>query len=118
MVQMTRGRAWIGVLGVLLAGIVALNVIALSLNASSSKVAQHTEGLERANSGLRTRIAGEQSNQQVLAAADKLGLVYPAPNAVRQLRPTPRDAAEAARRLERGQVTVGTAVPTIPTTPP
>ena len=30
---MTRGRAWIGVLGVLLAGIVALNVFTLSLTA-------------------------------------------------------------------------------------
>ena len=32
-VRMTRGRAWIGVLGVLLAGIVALNVVTLSLAA-------------------------------------------------------------------------------------
>ena len=35
MVRMTRGRAWIGVLGVLLVGIVALNVVTLSLAATA-----------------------------------------------------------------------------------
>ena len=36
MVRLTRGRAWIGVLGVLLTGIVALNVITLSFAAATS----------------------------------------------------------------------------------
>jgi hypothetical protein len=107
-VRLTRGRLWIAALGTLLVGIVALNVVALSLNASSSKIAQQTDGLKRANSSLRARIAGEQSNEQVQAAADKLGLFYPPPNAVEQLRPSRRDAAEAARRLEQGELTLGT----------
>ena len=115
-VRLTRGRLWIAALGTLLVGIVALNVVALSFNASSSKVAQQTDGLERANSVLRGRIAGEQSNQQVQAAADKLGLFYPPPNAVEQLRPSRGDAQEAARRLEHGDLTLGTE--TAPVTDP
>jgi hypothetical protein len=107
-VRLTRGRLWIGALGTLLVGIVALNVFALSFNASSSKVAQQTDGLKRANSALRARIAQEGSNQEILSAATKLGLALPAPDAVRQLRTSPDDAAEAARRLSRGELTLGT----------
>jgi hypothetical protein len=115
-VRLTRGRLWIGALGTLLVGIVALNVVALSLNSSSSKVAQQTDGLKRANSALRARIAGEQSNEQVQAAADKLGLFYPPPNAVSQLRPDQGDAAEAARRLTQGEITAGTETAPVATT--
>src|SRR5207245_4212759 len=49
-VRMTRGRAWIGVLGVLLVGIVALNVVTLSFAASSGKIYQNIEALEQDNS--------------------------------------------------------------------
>jgi hypothetical protein len=117
-VRLTRGRLWIAALGTLLVGIVALNVVALSLNASSSKVAQQTDGLKRANSALRARIAGEQSNEQIQSAADRLGLFYPPPNAVAQLRPSRGDAAQAARRLENGELTLGTQPAPVTTTPP
>jgi hypothetical protein len=99
-----------------LVGIVALNVVALSFNASSSKVAQQTDGLKRANSALRARIATEASNQEVLSEADKLGLFLPTADAVRQLRPSPGDPEEAARRLTQGDLTLGTETPTTTTT--
>src|SRR5690349_7457139 len=51
-VRLTRGRLWIGLLACLLVGIVALNVVNLGLNASSSKLAQQADGLQRANSAL------------------------------------------------------------------
>ncbi len=47
MVRMTRGRAWIGVLGVLLAGIVAINVVTLSLSAAAGHIDQQHRGLGR-----------------------------------------------------------------------
>ena len=50
MVRLTRGRAWIGVLGVLLAGIVALNVVTLSFAASAGKIDQNIQALENENS--------------------------------------------------------------------
>ena len=53
MVRLTRGRAWIGVLGVLLVGIVALNVMTLSLAAGSGHVDQNIQALDEENSFLR-----------------------------------------------------------------
>lgn len=110
-VRLTRGRLWIGVLGVLLVGIVALNVWALSLNAASSKVAGQTDGLKRANSALQARIAGELSNERILAAAGRLGLAYPGTEAITYLRPNADSARIAARRLSRGELTLGAAAP-------
>ncbi|MEO8091288.1 MAG: hypothetical protein ABI726_01100 [bacterium] len=101
-VGLARGRLWIGALAALLVGIVALNVLSLSLNASSSQVAQQADGLKRANSALQARIAGEVSNDQVLAGAAKLGLFYPATDATRYLSLKPGDAELAAQRLQAG----------------
>jgi len=112
-VRMTRGRLWIGVLGVLLVGIVALNVWALSLNASSSKVARQTDGLKRANSALQAQIAAELSNEEVQAAAAKLGLIVPEPGAIRYLEGKRNAAAIAARRLAGGEFTLGEVAPAV-----
>ena len=56
-VRMTRGRAWIAVLGVLLVGIVALNVVTLSFAASSGKIDEQITALEQENSILGGREA-------------------------------------------------------------
>jgi hypothetical protein len=56
MVRMARSRVWIGVLGALLAGIVALNVFGLSMRAGVSDTAATAERLQRENSVLRERI--------------------------------------------------------------
>jgi hypothetical protein len=103
-VRLTRSRLWIGLLGGLLVGIVALNVMALSFSASSSNAARQADELERQNSALRGEIAARLSNEEIQAAATKLGLVVPEPGAVRYLRPSPGDAAEAARRLRAGEL--------------
>jgi hypothetical protein len=113
-VRLTRGRLWIGALATLLVGIVALNVLALSLNAASSKIARDADGLKRANSNLQARIAGDLSSQEVASAAAKLGLIDPAISAIRYLHPRPGDAAAAARRLASGALTVGTVLPPPP----
>jgi hypothetical protein len=109
--RMTRGRLWIGLLGALLVGIVGLNVWALSLNASSSKVARQTDGLKRANSALQAQIAGELSNEQVQASATKLGLLVPEPGSIRYLGTGGNAAAIAARRLANGAYTIGSVAP-------
>jgi hypothetical protein len=112
--RMTRGRLWIGVLGVLLVGIVGLNVWALSLNAASSKVARQTDGLKRANSALQAQIAGELSNEHVQATATKLGLIIPEPGSIRYLGTGGDTAAIAAKRLANGEFTLGTAAAATP----
>jgi hypothetical protein len=116
-VRMTRGRIWIFVLGALLVGIVALNVWALDLNASSSEVARQTDGLKRANSALQAQIAGELSNEQVQAVASKIGLIVPEPGAIRYLGTGGDAAAIAARRLANGDFTLGTVAPAITDVP-
>jgi hypothetical protein len=98
-VRMTRGRAWIAVLGVLLVGIVALNVITLSLAASTGKVYKGIDALEQAISVNQTRNAVRYGIARIRAEASAQGLAMPAANQVRYLSAAPNDAQTAARRL-------------------
>lgn len=72
-VRLTRGRAWIGVLGVLLVGIVALNVINLSFSANAAKIDEQIMALEGENQMLKTREATRFSTKRVRAAGRELG---------------------------------------------
>jgi hypothetical protein len=98
-VRMTRGRAWIGVLGVLLAGIVALNVVTLSLAASTGHVEQNVQALEKENSLLRSRVAQRSGVSRVRHDAAAIGLAVPQVDEVTAIRAARGDAAAAARRL-------------------
>jgi hypothetical protein len=102
--RLTRGRLWIGALAVLLVGIVALNVVALSFTASSSDTARKAENLSRQGSALRAQLAKELSSERVQGVAAGLGLIVPEPGSIRYLRPSDGDAAEAARRLRSGEL--------------
>ena len=100
-VGMTRGRAWIMVLGLLLGGIVALNVVGLSLSASGSSVSTKVDEPQQENSVMRARIANRLSNERITEAASALGLAVPAPDAVHYIGAKTlrcRDCREAARR--------------------
>jgi hypothetical protein len=106
--RLTRGRLWIGALTTLLVGIVALNVLSLSFNASTSKVGRQTDALKREISILRAQIANAgASNVRVQAEAARLGLIAPEPGSITYLKPTARDAAVAAKRLASGELTGG-----------
>jgi hypothetical protein len=104
---LTRSRLWIGVLGSLLVGIVALNVMALSFNAASSETAGSSDELREQNSSLRAEIADGLSNERLQSAAIRIGLVMPQAASALMLTPGDADAAEAARRLRRGDFTLG-----------
>ncbi|MEJ7875535.1 MAG: hypothetical protein WKF62_02670, partial [Solirubrobacterales bacterium] len=104
---LTRSRLWIGVLGTLLVGIVALNVMALSFNAQSSKTAGISDELREANSALRADIADGLSNERLQAAAVRIGLVMPQAASALMLTPGPGDAEAAAQRLRRGDISLG-----------
>jgi hypothetical protein len=99
MVRMTRGRAWIGVLGLLLAGIVALNVVTLSLAATAGRVDQSIQALDQENSILRSRDAQRSGTGRVRHDASALGLGAAAVDEVTYLRAGPDDVATAAARL-------------------
>lgn len=103
-VAMTRSRVWIVVLGILLGGIVALNVWGLSLSAASSDTAVKIGSLQRENSVLRGRIAKRLSNDRIEREAARLGLAVPAPDDVTYLKSRSGDAARAAERLAAGEI--------------
>jgi hypothetical protein len=106
--RLTRGRLWIGLLATLLVGIVAMNVMALSFNATASRTGLRTDVLKRQISILRTQIAAAgASNERVQSEATKLGLVVPEPGSITYLTPSPDDAATAAKRLLSGDLVAG-----------
>lgn len=108
-VRLTRSRLWIGLVGVLLVGIVGLNVYSLSLNASGSQVAQKAEALALENSSLRAQLTERLSAAEIQQAASKLGLANPMPDEIRYLRATDADAKAAAKRLLGGDLASGAA---------
>jgi hypothetical protein len=115
-VRLTRGRLWIGLLACLLVGIVAVNVLALSFSATSSRSAAAADQLERQNSAERARIARSMSNEEVQSAAAKLGLSIPGPDSIDYLKASSDDAAVAAKRLRNGELTVGAPATAAPVT--
>lgn len=99
MVRLTRGRAWIALLGVLLTGIVALNVITLSLAATAGQVDQNIQALDQENSILRGRDAQKSGAARIRHDAAWLGLSGATVEEVRYMTATADDVATAAQRL-------------------
>jgi hypothetical protein len=96
-----RGRAWIWLIGLLLGGIVAMQVSLLKLNAGISRAVTTAGTLERQNADIEAEIARLSSIERVRAAAETDDMVTPAPGAMEYLISRPdRDAGLAARRME------------------
>jgi hypothetical protein len=98
-VRMTQGRLWIGVLGALLAGIVALNVFTLSLTAEAGHIDQNVVALEKENSILRSRDAQRSGSARVRHDAGAIGLEMAAVDEVSSIEPSRDDVAVAVQRL-------------------
>src|SRR5688572_25877019 len=95
-----RGRAWIWLIGVLLGGIVAMQVSLLKLNAGISRAVTTAGTLERQNADLEAGIARLSSGERVREAALAEGMVTPLPGGVEYLTARgDRDATRAARRM-------------------
>ncbi|MBV8997669.1 MAG: hypothetical protein JO304_01325 [Solirubrobacterales bacterium] len=80
--RVVRGRAWIPLLGVLLAGIVAAQVEILKLGASMGRALEQTTTLTTQNEQLRGSVAGLADDQRIERLAAAMGLVLPPPGAV------------------------------------
>jgi hypothetical protein len=98
-VRLTRGRGWIAVLCALLGGIVALNVLSLSLTAGSGRVSLQIDELKTQVSGLQAQIEERLSASKVEAEAVRLGLANPDPKAITFLRASDADARRVAHLL-------------------
>jgi hypothetical protein len=100
MVRMTRGRAWIAVLGVLLVGIVAVNVLTLSFSAAVGHIDQNLTALSQENTLLRSRDAQRSGSARVrYEAGSKLGLALATTDQIGYVQASPKDVAVAAQRL-------------------
>jgi hypothetical protein len=99
MVRMTRGRVWIGVLGVLLAGIVAINVATLSLSAAAGGIDRNIQALEEENSLISGRDARLSGSARVRHDAAALGLTAATTDQVGYVQASSKDVAIAAQRL-------------------
>lgn len=98
-VRMTRGRAWIAVLGVLLVGIVALNVATLSFAASAGKIDEQIGSLEGEISMLESREAKYFSTARIRNEGAAAGLAMPTTEEPSVIEFEPEDVATAAARL-------------------
>jgi hypothetical protein len=97
--RLTRGRGWIAVLGTMLVGIVALNVLSLSLTAGAGATSLQIDELKTEISALHAQIDQKLSAGRVEAEAARLGLANPNPNQITYLNASDGDAARLAHLL-------------------
>ncbi len=97
--RLLRGRAWVWLIGTLLAGIVFLNVALLELNDGIARTTRAATVLGQENARLRLEAARLGSSERIQRAARAQGLMMPAPGEVRYLKPGPDDGRLAARRI-------------------
>src|ERR1700729_2875909 len=78
--RILRGRTWIALLGLMLVGIVAMQVEVLKLGASEGRALTQSAALQSKNEALRASVASESAEQRIeqLAAA-RYGMVMPDP---------------------------------------
>ncbi len=99
--RLLRSRLCIWVIGILLGGIVAMQVSLLRLNAGISRAVQTQSTLELQNASLQTSIAEATSGERLREAAADLSLVEPQAGQTRYLTARPAtDPARAARRMK------------------
>jgi hypothetical protein len=80
--RVVRGRAWIPILGILLAGIVAMQVEVLKLGAGIGRSIQRSTQLQSRNELLRSSVASLADDQRIERLAAGMGMVMPAPTAI------------------------------------
>jgi hypothetical protein len=98
--RLLRGRAWIWLVGILLGGIVAMQVSLLKLNTGISRAVETSATLVRQNSDLEASIARLSSSERTRTEAESNGMIMPPAGQVAYLTARPdRDAARAVARM-------------------
>jgi hypothetical protein len=87
--RIIRGRYWIPLLGVLLVGIVAMQVEVLKLNAGIGRALEQSTSLQIRNEQLRAAVARGADDQRIESMAAHMGMVMPPPAAIRFLQRHP-----------------------------
>ena len=113
--RLLRGRAWVVLLGVLLIGLVALNVSLLKLNAQAGRNAETAKALRVHNNELRAKVSRLASGERLQRVGRQLGLAMSSAGRVRYVSIGRADAKRAARALASPTWTVGFTFPPLPT---
>jgi hypothetical protein len=79
--RLIQSRGWIPVLGILLSGIVFMQVEVLKLNASMGRALTTSSALASRNELLRNAVSMESDDQRIETLAAKNGMYMPAPDA-------------------------------------
>jgi cell division protein FtsB len=88
--RLTGGVIWIGLLAVLLAGVVALNVAVLRLNMRYDKLGQTKVDLTAKNADLQSRLSSGAAMQKIQQQArSELGLVAANPDTTKYIQLNP-----------------------------
>src|SRR5689334_8667989 len=99
--RLIRGRACIWVIGIMLGGIVAMQVSLLRLNSGISRAVQTQGTLEQQNMALQTSIAQLTSSDRITNGAAQGQMIDPPAGETRYLTARPdSDPARAARRYK------------------
>ncbi len=116
--RLVGGRAWIPVVGMLLIGIVTMQVGLLRLNSGIGRSVERAAVLERENAALRAVNGRLSSGERVREAALRAGLVDPLAGSVRFLRggADARSAVRAIKPPGRGPAATAAAAAATPTT--
>src|SRR5262245_28216018 len=109
--QLTRGRGWIAVLCALLGGIVALNVLSLSLTSGSGQTSLQIDELKTDISSLHAQIEEKLAAYKVEDEAARLGLANPDPKTITFLRAKDANAGRVAHLLATDGFLLAPSVP-------
>ena len=80
--RVVRGRAWIPLLGVMLVGIVAMQVELLKLNATTGRSIELISSLQGRNDMLRAQVASASDPNRIERLASRMGMAMPGPGAI------------------------------------
>jgi hypothetical protein len=93
--RIVRGRAWIALLGVMLVGIVAMQVEVLKYGASIGRALENTSILQSRNELLRAQVSALSSDQRIERDATRMGLTMATPESYTFLKATPAQIGRA-----------------------
>ncbi len=104
--RIIRGRYWIPLLGILLVGIVAMQVEVLKLNAGIGRALEQSTSLQIRNEQLRAAVGRAADDQRIESTAAHMGMVMAPPAAIRFLERHPAaDGAKAAGNIHAPNAT-------------
>jgi hypothetical protein len=97
--RLVRGRAWIPLLGVMLGGIVALQVELLKLGATTGRSIELVAALQSRNDILRAEVAADSAPGRIERLGLRMGMIMPGPEAITFVRVGSASARRAAANI-------------------